>query len=604
MPKAIIFIRKLITLTVILLVFYWLDLRITIPYLISIPVFNLVFSLISARIGGQSPKELFNFQRSEKYFTQGGLLDLIRIPVVLLSFIHDLVVWEIWGIYQLFDMLVDIVYFIKQLIYWIFTAVIWFLKLLVPFWRMVYKLFVFYCIKWPWWIYRYAYKDVKRAFRWNVYRIALPGAFIALIILQFFYFLDAGFEISGLRYIGWVLAVLPVSWVFGEIASIRGQKLMKAPFLDVKLQFRNGLETVRVILFFITLFVVIILAEVGLNLLGWIEKGGIHLIGFTLNISYLINIVAIFLVLLIFFGTLIVPSYRLFNEFSETSLQHVIQILKYIFKRILQYIFGFLPSGLFGAITLVPFVIVIMLAVNLTFTIRDNVIDVKIEKIRHEQVNSKEQLTDIKLGKRIETLRYIKQLPQVIVQEIKHRNLVENEFTKYDRDKKELEEDLLLTRNQVNEQIIGLKTQIEQEKQKSVINQTRLEELDKAKQLLEAQLKKYEASKETEIQRAQINFEYTRKKHKQMPLVYYLSSLFIIVVLTFGFTALLGYLGNFFYSAFIFRNDGTPAEWKSFVNEEKEIDTRQPFLSTSLNIIILLCIAVYLIQTFTEHVIF
>ena len=92
MSKAHLFLKKLITLAIIALVFILVT-GYSIPYYYSIPVLTLVFSLITSRILGESPKELYNFQRSEKFFLKGGLRDLIRIPVALFAFLHDIVVW-------------------------------------------------------------------------------------------------------------------------------------------------------------------------------------------------------------------------------------------------------------------------------------------------------------------------------------------------------------------------------------------------------------------------------------------------------------------------------------------------------------------------------
>ena len=60
----------------------------------------------------------------------------------------------------------------------------------------------------------------------------------------------------------------------------------------------------------------------------------------------------------------------------------------------------------------------------------------------------------------------------------------------------------------------------------------------------------------------------------------------MVVFGTFVFTFILGYFGNFLFSAFIFRNNSEPAQWKEFINNERNLNPRQPLLSTTLNIII------------------
>ena len=114
MAKAYLFLRKLVALTLNVLVFFIIDKYI--PLYISIPVLLLTFSIVVSKISNTTPKELFNYQRSEKYFAKGGLRDLLRIPTMLFAFIHNLVVWIIWALYQVLVLFTDLIYFLKEII--------------------------------------------------------------------------------------------------------------------------------------------------------------------------------------------------------------------------------------------------------------------------------------------------------------------------------------------------------------------------------------------------------------------------------------------------------------------------------------------------------
>jgi hypothetical protein len=594
MSKALIFLRKLITLAIIVLIFAGAE-KYHVAFYISMPVLNLAFALIASRISGISPKELYNFQRNEKYFSKGGMRDLLRIPVMFFSFIHDFVVWEIWGLYQLFEMLVDTLSFFKDIVYWIFFGIIWFLKLLVPFWRITLNIAVFYLLKWPWWIFRYAYQNMKSVYNWNMLRIALPGSFLTLLLIQFFIFLDITYGISGLMYIGFILGLLPLSWTFGEIASVRGKKLMNVPFFEVKLNYRNGLESVRGILFFVTFFVVLLLAQAGLNLLGWIPGSGIIFLGIVLNINFLINIILLFLVVLIVFGTIILPSYRLYNEFSETSLRNLKSLIAYISKRFLQYIAGLVPSSVFAFLSVVPIIVVVILSVMLTLSLKDNILDIKISKLKKDRLNAKEQIDDFRISQKIQELTYYKQFPTFneqrqtfLMQEMKHRQLLVGEIENEKKYQAKLSLDLVKSQENLKSQINKWSDLIQEESRKNVINQTKIEEVQLKLAHAKTELGKKEQVTAREIKMSKIKVEFLQRKNNQIPIVFYLSGLFAVIFLTLIFNFYIAYLGNFFYTTFIYRNDGTIAEWRNLIRAEQETDARQPLLSTTLNLILLL----------------
>lgn len=610
MSKALIFLRKLIILVIVVFVFFVAD-RKNVPFYISIPVLNLVFALISYRISGASPKELYNYQRNEKYFSKGGMRDLLRIPVMLFSFIHDFVVWEIWGVYQLFEMIVDTLNFIKDIIYWIFYGIIWFLKLFFPFWKIIFRLVLFYLIKWPWWIFQYAYQTVRMVYKWNMLRVSLWGSFITLFIIQFFIFLDITLNIPGISFIGIILSLIPMSWIFGEIASVRAQKLQKANYTEVRSNFKNGLESIRGILVFMFSFVVLLLIQAGLNVLGLIQGSGIIFLGFVLNFNFLINIILIFLTILIVFGAIILPSFRLYNEFNETTLKNILSLLGYIKRRFLQYLTGLIPGSFFAVISAIPITFLVTLSIVLTITLKNNILDIKISKLEKKRLGTTEQIDDYRLSQKILELNYYKQFPvfneqrkTFLIQEIRHRHLLKKEIRNENLNQDRIESDFLSVQERMLQNIEDLSLVIQNESQKEVINQTRIEEakvyIDRAK----AELKSLENEKNYEIQESKIKVEFLERKHKLVPLIFYLSGLFIVVILTFIFTFITAYLGNFFYTTYIYRNDGTKPEYKNFIRVEQNEDAKQPLLSTALNLGLIVILIIFILIYRTDSFLF
>jgi len=390
MEKAYSFLRKLVALCINLLIFF--TLKEVIPFYISIPILLLIFSFVTSKILTERPKELFNYKHSESYFAKGGLRDLLRIPQILFGFIHDVVVWIIWGIYQIFLLITETVYFFKQVVFWILHGIIWVLKHFIPFWRVAYKMFILYQVKWVWWIYRYAFNSLKKSYNWNMLKVSLIGSFLALFIYQLFYFIDIVAGENAFKYMGAVLALIPITWTFGEIASIRGQNLMYATYSEVKNKFGNGMESVRGILFFMACFTVIFLAFVFLQFLGFINGAGIVLVGITINISYIFSLFIILIVVLILFSSFTLPTYRLYNKFSELSFSDVYRLFIHIIKRSLQYLIGFIPSTFFAIIAVIPAALFVGLAFFLTMQVKQTTVGYKVKNLRTEQTNAKTQV--------------------------------------------------------------------------------------------------------------------------------------------------------------------------------------------------------------------
>jgi hypothetical protein len=590
MQRVLLFLQKLVTLILLSLVLF-ISLE-YIPFYYTLPVLMLVFGLLVWRITGDKPKELYNYNRSEKYFSKGGLRDLVKIPVTLVAVIHDTAVWIIWGTFQLIVLFADFIYFIKELFFGLIQGIIWFLKQLFPFWRLLFRLFLFYCLKWPWWIYRYAFQSIRKTYNWNVIKVSTLGSFFALLILQLFYFLDTILRIEGLVYVGIILSVLPVSWIFGEIASIRGQKLMHVSFREVRNNFRNGIETIRSLLFFLTLFIALLLLQTGLDFLGWIPKSGIMLLGICLNVNFFINIILVFLAIIIVFGSFIIPSYRLYKEFNESSIRNNISLLSYIFRRILQFLSGFVPSSFFATISLVFPAILVAIALGLTIELEQGIFKRNINHLNYKLQESSDLTEQQKINEQLEYQQYLLILPKNIIKEVENRQLIQNEITDSKNSLKDEQQDLtrLSEENKLKQNFLEQKKSNEQKK--PVINQTRIDEITDSLKVLNLEIKQIESLKLDKINNAKSKLNLALRKYNQLPVIFYLSGLFMVFVLTLVFAFLWGFYGNFFYSAFVFRNDDTPAMWKEFIKDEKLLDGKQPLLSITLNILIILTILV------------
>lgn len=567
-----------------------------IRYYFTLPLLVLAFSLIHARITGEKPPHLFAFFRTEAYFKKGGLRDLLRIFVTLLGFISDTIIWTIWGVYQVFILLIDIIYLVKLILYWIVHGFLWFLRQYVPFFIFLYRVIIHYLVRWPWWLYQIAWYNIRYAYNRNSYRIALNGTLQAGFIIFLFYFLDRVLEnVQGLIYIGSLIALLPLTWSFGEIAAIRANNVETEPYRSVRINFSNGIEAVRSILFYITLFVVLLLTQLGLNLTGWIPDNGILVAGFIFNINTFISIILLVLCIIIVFGVLYLPSYRLYTQFSEVRLKHTLTLLRTLGKKFIQYILVLIPASFFTLVSIVLPFLVLLIVYILSYTIKNEVVEIKINKLRTEASVSG-SLKAYATGARIKELKMLQQFPKNIFQEMNHRQNLATviSFTKEDLDNAKA--DMLGKLADFEASLSNLNTRIE-EKKKAPGNGDILDALFRQQQQMQQQYRQYKSSKQLEISKSEIDLKYLKLRYRHIPILFFVTGLWLVIFG--GMTVAFGvsYMGNVFHQLFVFRNDNLPSEWTNIVKRIRAKDHKQPLLGGTLTVITTVLI-IYIIQNY------
>jgi hypothetical protein len=588
MYKAYQYIKRLLVFSLCfiaqLLTFNYLSVYITLPILL------LAFSILHSRITDEKPPHLFAFFRTDAYFKKGGLRDLIRIFVTLFGFLYDTVIWTVWGIYLVFILFIDLLDLIKSVFYWILHAILWYLRQYVPFVIFLYKILIHYMVRWPWWLYQIAYFNIRCAYNRNSCRIAFWGTLQAAFIVFLFYYLELMLvDIPGITYIGLIIALLPLTWSFGEIAGIRVQKFEKEPYRSVKSKFQNGIEAVRSILFYITLFVVLLLAQLGLNLLGWIPQSGVPIAGFVFNINTFISLILLFVCILIILGVMIIPSYRLYIPFSEIRLSHTMDLLKTMGKKVLQYIFISLPAAVFSAFVLIiPFAVILLVGI-LTYNLKNGMIDIKINNLRTEQATTADQNVAYGIGKRIEQLKYLQQFPLHLSQEIEHRKNLINEQAFARDDLKSMNEELLKDTEDFEKRIDNLQKEIDQRKNRNA-SDIMLEPLTIEKSQLQNELASRQQSKQVEIAKLRIDIDSLIQRRKQIPLLFFFGGLWLVIFGSMVIAFYISYLGNIFYQVYIFRNDAEQSRWTQVINEIRSKDQKQPLLGGTLFIITLFLI--------------
>jgi hypothetical protein len=550
------------------------------PLFITIPLILLSFAFLHSRITGENPPYLFAFYRTDAYFRKGGLRDLLRIFVTLFGFIYDTIIWIVWSTYLIFILFVDLLDLIRTVFYWIIHAIVWFLSLYIPFLIFLYRIFLHYLIRWPWWLYQIAFFNIRNSFNRNFYRIAFWGTLQASIIIFLFYYLEIILDLPGITYIGIIISLLPLTWSFGEIACVRVNKLENEPWHAVKSGFQNGLESVRSILFYLTLFVLLLITQLGLNLFGWLPSSGLIIAGFMFNINTLISLLLIFLCVIIILGVMIIPSYRLYTRYNELRLSQSFELLKFMGKKVIQYLLVLIPSSIFSLIVVTLPVIVVLIAGTISYNLKNSVAEVRINHLRSEQAAISNPDSAYLIEKKIENLKSLMQFPLNLKQEIKHRSILDNELLFATEDLRSLREDQIKSNEQFNSKMANLQKEIKQ-----MGSDTSVDAIEEEKSKLQSEFSRDQETAKKEFVRLKTDILALNQKRNQLPILFFLAGLWLVI---FGSLALafgIAYFGNVFHQLFLFRNNNNSSEWAQSAEDIRESDHKQPLLGGTLFII-------------------
>jgi hypothetical protein len=585
MEKANIYIKKILFIGICIITGFFLNIYFSLYYII--PVLLLAFSLADFKITGRKPEYLFNFKRTEEYFKKGGLRDLIRILVSLMAFIYDTLVWIIWGIYLIFELLTEFLFLLRNIFFWIVYGLIWFLKIFVPPFVILFKLIIHYLFKWIWWIYHISFKNIVVSLRKEYYFIAAKGIILSVFTVFVFYFIGILVEINGLIYIGIILALLPLTWVFGEISLTISKSHQDRDNISALNNYNNGLESVRSILFYITIIVVLFIIQVLLNFLGWIPESGLSLLGVSLNLNTFITLILIFLAIITVFGVVIIPTHRLFNIFKEVSVKDSVSLLQIIFRKGLQYILLLIPSSFFSALLMIIPLIVLFIALRFTLYIKDEVIDARIGALENAKIEASNETEDYIIQKRIDNLRFYKDFPLNIFSEINNRSNIDYKIRNKKEELSDEEAELKLIENETAVEIERIDAQINNELLRDP-NSTLLPELGNQKIILERNLAEIKSVRVAGMNRLLIDINDLENYKFQLFIAFFFTGVWISIfgglVLAFVFS----YLANTFYEMYLFRNDTAPSYWRQIFMEEKEKDSKQPLLGFTLLILFIL----------------
>ena len=556
----------------------------------------ILFAYLDFKISGEKPRFLFGMNQSDAYLnSKGGFWNLFKWIVTLFGFLYDMVIWTLWGVFLLFNLFVDFLLLVRTIVYWIIFALIWFIRQLFPPIIFIFRMFIHYIINWAWWIYQVAVRNVKKSINKNFYFIALWGSVPAMFIVFLFYGIA---ELSGmpeLILLSTVFALVPLVWSFGEIAALRFEKRESEEYSSVRFSFGNGFDSLRSLLFYLVAALILIIAEVLFNLLGWIPSLSLSLIGIAININTAISLVLLFLLIIILFAGSMLPTHILYHPEHENDLNSSIRFLRIIGRKFLRYSFAGIPAGLFASILLVIPLLVIFFTFSFTDSLKDSVLDSRIETLNEKSQNMGNvdaYLTDT----RKKRLEMYKDLPLLAGEKFAESLQSKPRIEKLEKDIRTSGEQLKKRESEFRMESRTLAIQIDSAEM-AMVSDTVSEELAAliaTKDELEMKFTTWKESQDEYIDLLEIDLRELKNIRWQMPILFLLMGILFAVFGGILLAVIIGYVGNVYYELYIMREDDSPSYWVHTLEKIRKKDSNQPLLGFTLLVIILVPLILFL----------
>ena len=593
MDKTPVYIKKILSL--ILIIVTGLFLSNFLNYYIIIPFCFFSLAFLFYRITGEKPNYLFGLESADNFLQKkGGFWLLFKWILILLGLLYDIIAMTLNGVFYLFLLFIDLLLLIKTILYWIVHGVLWFLKLFIPPLIFIYKIIIHYIIKWPWWIYKLTFRNTGISINRNFYFVSFRGSFFSLLIFFVFHGSALIANIRALSFLGVVLASLPLAWASGAISCMREKKLSEESFSKAKICFGGGTDTIRVFILYLSFVMIFLLTEISLNLLGWIPSIGFSLLGIAINVNTLITIFLLFLFVLLLFANMMLPAYIIKTKNIHTSFRESIFFLGIIGKKFLRYIASIVPAAFFSAVLMLIPAIVISIAIFLTISLRDVILDARIGILKERMIVSKnDDLTQI--NKNIKLLQFYKTFPQNtfkefagIKQHAAHINQLKNDLFKAEENIKKIEGITLLNDSLRKKAEILSSSPVNSE----TLNE--IEEIELKIQHNSSEYKSWMHVNTSHLQQIKSDISFSETIIYQLPVVLLLTAIWTSLFLGIILSVLISYLSNVFYELYNFREDGKVSYFVRTIRGINIKDNNQPLLGFTLLILCIVLIILFL----------
>ncbi len=413
-----------------------------------------------------------------------------------------------------------------------------------------------------------------------------------LLLIGVFFGLGILVDIPNIVFIGFMFSVLPLVWSYTEISVLKIEGRAGDSHSSVRMKYRKGFDAVRAVLFYLLVFLIALILQVALNLLGWIPSIGLSLLGLTINLNTFISLILVFVFVILVFSKFLLPSHLVHNSNFENNLSSSSKFLAAIGNKFLRYLLAHIPGLFFAAVlSIIPFLI-IFLAINLSLSVKDNVLDAKLSQLSlKEQRSTSPEVYYIR--EEIKNFQYYKAFPQNVFEDFFSLNELRENRKIFEQQVVGLASEIEKTESLFEEDIENLeeKYRILQMGNDSLAGN----ELFRTQLSLDNRKSDFEKWKNLTLEKqvmAKAKLERTQNLLWQLPL----SFLFLVIWISlFGGLAMaitIAYLGSLYHDLYSFRENGKPSYFYLTALEIRKKDRNQPLLGFTLIVILVLVILI------------
>lgn len=533
----------------------------------------LLFGYLDFRITGTKPRFLFELNQSDTHLNKkGGFWNLFRWVVILPGLAYDLVVWSGWGVYLLFVLAADLLLLIRTVLYWIIYALAWFIRQLFPAFIFIFRMFMHYIVNWSWRIYQLAARNVRISLNRNFYFIALWGTIPAIFIVFLFFVISQIAGIPELVLLSYLFAIVPLTWSFGEIAILRYEGREKDAYSSVRDRFRNGFDGAWSVMFYLMLLFVLLVAEIALNLLGWIPGLSMSLLGISLNLNMAITLVLFFLVLILAYIPGILPTHILFHQEHQNDLRSSIVVLGMLGKKFLRYTFVEVPVLFFGSLLLVLPAALLVITFFLTDTVKDATLDARVQQLT-ARAATEPGADAIATRIRIDRLEIYKDVPLLAPELF----VAQMDGSRIDAMEKRVADMMKKVDAMQKGEATAQEREIAYDETAANMEPPGATSGDRSNQ---GTLVKQEQEERLAIMQAEL--QEMKRQRAQMPVLYLFTGILVSVFGGLVLAVYVSYIGNVYYELYDLEEDGKPSFWSATLAEMKKKDPNQPLLGFTL----------------------
>jgi len=241
---------------------------------------------------------------------------------------------------------------------WLF----WLSKPIVAIWD-----FIVDSLSYVWAIIKLSWMGMMESINYRYWLIATIGGSISVFLVLLFFFIGIQLKEEAIFFIGAVLSILPIAWTYAEIANLIRYKKQHGNDIElksIKSVLGNGLKAIKLFALYAATIIIMVLAQVILDLFGLIPAVGPAFLGLFALPLILASMVIIFSILIIALGTPILGAHLLsesnveggiFSWFTKLSLS----LIKVISKKWLDILMVSFPATIFGLlVTALPIALV------------------------------------------------------------------------------------------------------------------------------------------------------------------------------------------------------------------------------------------------------